>query len=503
MDESGKKLLLTLHTPADHVRSGKQWSRWAKITSPHVVRLHDVICSEDGRWALVQEEIRGQTLAMHCETRSELLRLHGETLIKQIRQGVQALHDVGIVHGDLTPRNILVAEGPRAVIIDLLESAQREQLSPSSDQRNLGEAAQEEDTGIMASRCDMDSDDDAVEELMQRIREAVHAPVQAVALMPEDPGARLRAQAKLPVTQIHRKRSRHFPLKWRRISEKRVSAVETPSLDQPTYEGERQDFAQGQESWKGSRKTHFPAIKAVASQHHLQAVSPTRIVLVGAVVASLLGGWGTLQLWIARADGPILSPQAGQEMQTQQENSQSEKNWNAPQSGTSDDRSIASTAPLIQATRDSDTQTRGEKNLTNLVEEDDASQCPNEDMVSARLNAILHARDTAYIKQDLSELELYLSPELITEERKTVDAMRSKQTKVEDFHTILTSVQHINCHDSAVHAEVRLAVDAYTVCDPQKCVDVAATPPPQDPLHLVLSVNNLILLSVNPVVSAH
>ena len=113
--------LVALRSPDEGERCLARWKSWASITSRHVVALRDVVRSEDGRWAIVQDYVPGRTL--DAELGSPDLRpiatrrqiLHG------IAAGVSALHGAGIAHGDLTPANIIITPEGRAVIIDLID----------------------------------------------------------------------------------------------------------------------------------------------------------------------------------------------------------------------------------------------------------------------------------------------------------------------------------------------------------------------------------------------
>lgn len=113
--------LVAIRSPNEGDRCLARWKAWASITSRHVVALRDVVRSEDGRWAIVQDYVPGRTL--DAELGSPDLRpiatrrqiLHG------IAAGVSALHGAGIAHGDLTPANIIITPEGRAVIIDLID----------------------------------------------------------------------------------------------------------------------------------------------------------------------------------------------------------------------------------------------------------------------------------------------------------------------------------------------------------------------------------------------
>ena len=113
--------LVALRSPDEGERCLARWKSWASITSRHVVALRDVVRSEDGRWAIVQDFVPGRTL--DAELGSPDLRpiATRRQILRGIAAGVSALHGAGIAHGDLTPANIIITPEGRAVIIDLID----------------------------------------------------------------------------------------------------------------------------------------------------------------------------------------------------------------------------------------------------------------------------------------------------------------------------------------------------------------------------------------------
>ncbi|RKN43119.1 serine/threonine-protein kinase [Streptomyces hoynatensis] len=94
-----------------------------RISSPRVVRVHDVGVQDD-RPFFVMDYIRGGTLAErigHCEP-AEALRLAAEA-----GYAIQVLHGTGIVHRDIKPSNLLLDAGrtPPAVLVADLGSAKQ------------------------------------------------------------------------------------------------------------------------------------------------------------------------------------------------------------------------------------------------------------------------------------------------------------------------------------------------------------------------------------------
>ncbi|GAA2502687.1 serine/threonine-protein kinase [Streptomyces longisporus] len=94
-----------------------------RISSPRVVRVHDVGVQDD-RPYFVMDYVRGGTLAEqtgHCGP-AEALRLAAEA-----GYAVQVLHDAGVVHRDIKPSNLLLDTGrtPAAVLVADLGSAKQ------------------------------------------------------------------------------------------------------------------------------------------------------------------------------------------------------------------------------------------------------------------------------------------------------------------------------------------------------------------------------------------
>ena len=133
--------LLSLRAGADGERCLERWKAWASITSRHVVALRDVARSDDGRWAIVYDYVAGRPL--DAEIGSPDLRpiATRRQIIEGIAAGVSALHSAGIVHGDLTPSNIIVTPSGRAVIIDLIDELGEYDGTPGWSQGLSGQGA--------------------------------------------------------------------------------------------------------------------------------------------------------------------------------------------------------------------------------------------------------------------------------------------------------------------------------------------------------------------------
>jgi serine/threonine-protein kinase len=89
-----------------------------KVSSPYVIRIHDLGEARPGLLYLSMEYFQGRTL-------SELIAARGLVpigdcidILGQICHGLTAAHDSGVIHRDLKPSNVLVGERNAVKIID-------------------------------------------------------------------------------------------------------------------------------------------------------------------------------------------------------------------------------------------------------------------------------------------------------------------------------------------------------------------------------------------------
>lgn len=100
------------------------------VSHPNVCRVHDLAPSPWGPM-LVMEHIAGQTLHSHIRRR----KAHGgytadefRKIASEVAAGLAAIHQGGLVHGDLKPGNVMVTDD-RAVILDFGFAQERARLS--------------------------------------------------------------------------------------------------------------------------------------------------------------------------------------------------------------------------------------------------------------------------------------------------------------------------------------------------------------------------------------
>ena len=196
--------LLSLRAAGDGERCLERWKTWASVTSRHVVALRDVARSDDGRWAIVYDYVAGRPLDVEIDSPDLRPIATRRQIIEGIAAGVSALHSAGIVHGDLTPSNIIVTPSGRAVIIDLIDELGERDGTPGWSQGLTGEQADRACLRQLAHILHMDEvlaelgfadRDDCLGEATPVLDDPIEHPISREPVDPERVIADLRAAA--------------------------------------------------------------------------------------------------------------------------------------------------------------------------------------------------------------------------------------------------------------------------------------------------------------------
>jgi serine/threonine-protein kinase len=99
-------------------RFRKEAAAARKVSSPAVIRIHDLGEARPGLLYLSMEYFAGRTLSEVIAQRGLVPVTQVHDILEQITTGLTAAHDAGVVHRDLKPSNVLVGERGAVKLID-------------------------------------------------------------------------------------------------------------------------------------------------------------------------------------------------------------------------------------------------------------------------------------------------------------------------------------------------------------------------------------------------
>ncbi|EYT81642.1 protein kinase [Streptomyces sp. Tu 6176] len=89
----------------------------ARVAAGNVVTVHDVV-TDGGRPWIVMELVRGRSLADLLRTRGRLEPREAARIGAEVLAALRAVHGAGVLHRDVKPANVLLADDGRAVLSD-------------------------------------------------------------------------------------------------------------------------------------------------------------------------------------------------------------------------------------------------------------------------------------------------------------------------------------------------------------------------------------------------
>jgi serine/threonine-protein kinase len=111
----------------------------AQLTEPHVIPIHD-FGDIDGRLYLNMRLVDGTDLRTLIKEQGALAPRRAVAILAQVAGALQAAHDVGLVHRDVKPSNILVSANDFAYLIDFGIAHASEDLTLTKAGQTIGTA---------------------------------------------------------------------------------------------------------------------------------------------------------------------------------------------------------------------------------------------------------------------------------------------------------------------------------------------------------------------------
>ena len=129
-------------TPAGLAQFRHEATVLARIRHPNIVQIVDFNWTEHGLPFLVMEHLPGKDLAGVLKAQPHIGAEQVRSILGQIAAALYAAHSSGVVHRDLTPRNIMVVpcEG-RADVVKLIDFGVSERLGTAKDGNRRGAIA--------------------------------------------------------------------------------------------------------------------------------------------------------------------------------------------------------------------------------------------------------------------------------------------------------------------------------------------------------------------------
>ncbi|MFD9585242.1 protein kinase [Streptomyces sp. NPDC059980] len=121
-DVAVKEVRASLELPAErsrqmHIRLEREAWAAARVSSRGVVTVHDVVTFDDRPW-IVMELVRGRSLADAIGAEGALAPKKVARIGVEVLAALRAAHNVGVLHRDVKPANVLLADEGRVVLTD-------------------------------------------------------------------------------------------------------------------------------------------------------------------------------------------------------------------------------------------------------------------------------------------------------------------------------------------------------------------------------------------------
>ncbi|MEU8793517.1 serine/threonine-protein kinase [Streptomyces sp. NPDC048643] len=121
-DVAVKEVRASIELPAErsrqmHIRLEREARAAARVNARGVVTVHDVVTFDDRPW-IVMELVRGRSLADAIGAEGALAPKEVARIGLEVLAALRAAHSVGVLHRDVKPANVLLADEGRVVLTD-------------------------------------------------------------------------------------------------------------------------------------------------------------------------------------------------------------------------------------------------------------------------------------------------------------------------------------------------------------------------------------------------
>jgi serine/threonine protein kinase len=123
---------LCAHNPGAEQRFRQEALLVAKVRHPSVAQVYDFDRLPDGQFLLAMEYVPGETVAQHLERGGPFPLPEAIRVLRVVADGLNHVHWIGILHGDLKPQNIMLGAGGDVKLLDFGVAHEMAQLVPAN-----------------------------------------------------------------------------------------------------------------------------------------------------------------------------------------------------------------------------------------------------------------------------------------------------------------------------------------------------------------------------------
>jgi len=122
VDQDGARWVLTVVPAVDAGRARDRVLALDALGHPHLARLGPLVALPDGGLVVAHEVVPGLDLAALVAARGTLRPGEVAAIVGPVARALVAVHAAGLVHGDVSPRNIVLG-ADRVVLVDLVHGS--------------------------------------------------------------------------------------------------------------------------------------------------------------------------------------------------------------------------------------------------------------------------------------------------------------------------------------------------------------------------------------------